>query len=385
MDELEAIIETSAISAVELAASAMAERGHQVHPCPNCGKPMIGAYCAVCGQQRDVHRRSVWGLIHLLVVDVVNFDSRIMRTGVALVARPGEIALAFREGRTQRYLPALRLYLFISLVFFLILGATNLAILQLEVVATPAKIVWDKGKAYMRNPAYDADDEDAKYMPKLIAVSPDKVKQGMYNYSTKVYFFSPIGAHHTNLSKEAREHLAKANVDIKINEDDVPKDKQAGLKKVKQTKNWFEQHFFDGMNRLAADPAALNGSLTTWIPRVLFFLMPAYALLLSLFYIRQRKTFYYVDHLIFSLTIHTFGFVLLLVAAGAAQFLAGGTVALGMMAVAAVYTLIATRRFYRQNWFWTVVKFGFVTFFYTCFFLFPALVAVLALSFFGVS
>lgn len=386
MDELEAIIETSAVSAVELAASAMAERGHEVHPCPNCGKPLIGAYCAVCGQERDTHRRSVWGLVRLLIIDVVSFDSRILRTGTALVAQPGEIACAFREGRTRRYVPALRLYLFVSLIFFVILGATNLAIMQLEVVATPAKLIWENGKAYMNNPAYDPDDEDVKkYVPQRMEVTPEKARKGMFNYSTKIYFFAPIGAHHTNLSREARDRLTKAEINIDIDDSKMSKEQQAGIKKVKETKNWFERHFFDGMNRLAADPAALNGPLTTWIPRVLFFLMPLYALLLSLFYIRQRKTFYYVDHLIFSLTIHTFGFVLLLVAAAAAQFFAGEAVALGTMIVAAIYTLIATRTFYRQNWFWTVVKFAFVTFFYTCFFLIPALVGVLALSFFGVS
>src|SRR5215475_6074259 len=139
MSELEAILETSGAAAVEIAASAMAERGHQVHPCPNCTKPMIGAYCAVCGQERDTHRRSILGLIKVLFEDIASFDSRIMRTGWALVAHPGELASAFREGRTQRYLPALRLYLFVSLIFFLVLGATNLALVQLVVVATPTK------------------------------------------------------------------------------------------------------------------------------------------------------------------------------------------------------------------------------------------------------
>jgi hypothetical protein len=70
---------------------------------------------------------------------------------------------------------------------------------------------------------------------------------------------------------------------------------------------------------LASDPAALNGPLTTWIPRIMFLLLPAYALLLTIFYWRKRKTFYFVDHLVFSLNIHTFGFVLLLGAAAAAQ------------------------------------------------------------------
>lgn len=388
MDELEAIIETSGIAAVEIAATAMAERGARVHPCPNCRKPMIGAYCAICGQERDTHRRSLWGLVRVLVQDIVSFDSRIMRTGWALVTKPGELALAFREGRTQRYLPALRLYLFTSLIFFLLLGVTNIAILQLQVIATPEKVVWVKGKPFVRNPAYDPDDADARYMPKLMPISAESAKKpgGHFSYSSKMYFFAPIGAYHSTLSQEARDRLANASVDVQLGED--AKKARPGQSPAKRKpgaeKSWMEKHIFDGLQRIAADPAALNGSLTTWIPRVLFLLLPLYALLLELFYIRQRKKFYYVDHLIFSLTIHTFGFVLLMLAAAAAQVLSGGMVALGTMLIAGVYTLLATRRFYQQSWFWTVVKFTLVTFFYTCFCLLPALGAVLILGFLNV-
>lgn len=385
MDELEAILETSAASAVEIAATAMAERGHQVHPCPNCRKPMIGAYCAVCGQERDTHRRSVWGLIRLLVIDIVSFDSRILRTGYALVSKPGELALAFREGRTQRYLPALRLYLFVSLIFFLILGVTNIAIMQLLVIATPVKVTWIKGQPYLPNVAYDRDDEDGKFMPKLVPISREKALRpgGHYQYSTKMYFFAPIGAYHADMSPEARSKLGHSNVAIEIGDGPKnPNDEKA--KQAKAWKVWLEKRAFDGVQRLAADPAALNGPLTTWIPRVLFLLLPIYALLLKIFYIRQRKMFLYVDHLIFSLTIHTFGFVLLMLAAVATQFLSGGTVTLGTLIVGGVYTLIATRNFYRQNWFWTVVKFVFVSFFYTCFFLLPALGVVVVLGFLNV-
>ena len=78
------------------------------------------------------------------------------------------------------------------------------------------------------------------------------------------------------------------------------------------------------MARIAADPAALNGPLTTWIPRILFLLLPLYALLLAVFYWRQRKKFYLVDHLIFSLSVHTFLFVALIVDIGLAQLMSDG-------------------------------------------------------------
>jgi Protein of unknown function (DUF3667) len=384
MDDLEAIFETSGAAAVEIAASAMAERGQPVHPCPNCGKPMIGAYCAVCGQERDTHRRSVWGLAKVFFEDLVSFDSRILRTGWALVSRPGELACAFREGRTQRYLPALRLYLFVSLIFFLVLGLGNIAILQLVVVGTPVKVTWINGKAYVPNPAYDNEDPDTQFMPKMVQISKDKATQpgGHYEYSTKVYFFQPIGAYHVTLSQEARDRLSKANFEFD-DEKGRPID-PAKAKKAQAVKSWIETHVFGGLQRLAANPAALNDGLTTWIPRVLFLLLPLYAALLALFYIRQRKKFYFVDHLIFSLTIHTFGFVLLMLAAGAAQFLSGNVVAWGTLVIGGVYALIATRNFYHQNWFWTVVKFASVSFVYVCFFVFPALGVVIALSFLNV-
>lgn len=383
MDDLEAILESGSVAAVEVAASALAQRGGEVHRCPNCGKPVIGAYCAICGQPRDVNRRSIWGLVKVLVEDIASFDSRIMRTGWALVLRPGELASAFREGRTQRYLPALRLYLFVSLIFFLVLGATNLALMQLVVVATPTKITWINGQAYVPNPAYDKDDSDTHFMPKMMKMDNKKALKpgGHYEYSSKVYFFAPIGAYHVNLPAEARQRLKEASVDIEIG--DKPKTPEKA-KAVEKTKSWIEQHVFDGLQRLAADPAALNGPMTTWVPRILFLLMPLYAIWLALFYVRQRKQFFFVDHLIFSLTIHTFGFVLLLAAAGAAQLLPGETVAWGTLAIAGVYGLIATRNFYRQNWFWTAVKFASVSFFYVCFCVMPAFGAVMALSFLNV-
>jgi hypothetical protein len=385
MDELEAILETGGAAAVEIAASSLAERGAKVPNCPNCGKPLIGPFCAICGQPRDTHRRSVWGLIKVLVEDIISFDSRIMRTGWALVTKPGELARAFREGRTQRYLPALRLYLFTSLIFFVVLGATNIALLQLVVTATPTKVTWIKGEPYIANPAYSDSEEMRAVMPKMVKIPKEKASRpgGLFSYSSKIYFFSPIGAYHTSLSAEARKRLEHPNFDVEIDSD--RKATPAQKKKAKEELNgWFSKRIFGGMRRLASDPAALNGSLTAWIPRVLFLLMPLYALLLALFYVRQRRKFFFVDHLIFSLTIHTFGFVLLLAAAGAAQLLPGEAVAWSTLIVATVYTFLAMHRFYEQNWFWTGIKFVTVSFFYMCFCALPALGVVLALSFLNI-
>jgi hypothetical protein len=368
MGDLDAILETSDAAAVEIAASALAERGHAAGKCPNCGAPMIGAYCAVCGQERDTHRRSVWRLLGDLVEDIVSFDSRILRTSVALMAEPGELAVAFREGRPHGYVPALRLYFFVSLIFFLILSASGLAIIQFQVVATPETIVHKANGYFIENTNAQRD----AGTPKLTPISKAKAEEPgtKFGFSARMHYFSPVGLYHSDLSPEARAKLDKYS-----KEGDATAQSREGL--------WVVKRVFDAIDRLAADPAALNEPLTTWMPRVLFLLLPLFALLLMVFYIRQRKDYYFVDHLIFSLNMHSFVFVVLIVAVGVSQILDTGWVAFGALAATGLYLLIAMKRFYAQSWLWTGIKFFSVACIYTFFFLLPALLGVIALSVFG--
>jgi hypothetical protein len=382
MSDMEAILETGAALGIEYAATRLAEEGRPPGNCANCGAPLVGPYCAMCGQGPDMHRRTIRGLAHDLFEDIASFDSRILRTAKALLFQPGELPLAFHEGRTRRYVPALRLYFFVSLIFFLILGGFNIAIMQLQVVAKPLKLTFDaKGNAYMPNPAYDPRDPDQRKLPKVIRLPRNDVARDLahYTYSTQTYFFAPIGAYHSTLPPQALARLKKAQADLgaRINKEKNPK-KRA---EAKALKGWVDRHVFGGMARLASNPAALNEPLTTWIPRVLFLLLPLYALLLALFYWRQRKKFYLVDHLIFSLSVHTFTFVALLAAAGLAQFLSGGTVFWLFLLSIGVYVLLSIRRFYQQNWLWSVVKTLAISGIYTIFFLLPALGGIVAYGF----
>lgn len=377
VDDIEAIIEVGGAAAVEIAASALAERGAKTGTCANCANPLLGAYCAVCGQPTHTARRSVRALLHDFVVDIFNFDSRILRTTRALLFQPGELPSAFRKGRTQPYVPSIRLYLFVSLVFFVLLGVTGIALLQLEDVATPVKIIRDaNGNAFERNPAYDeyvAKDPDVrKYIKPLIPIPKDRATRpgGLFEFSTKSHFFSHIGAYHSALPPAARQQL----LDPRSSNVQGPN---------RAISNWLRRNLYGSINRIAADPAALNGPLTTWLPRALFLLLPLYALLLALFHIRRRKDFYLVDHLVFSLSIHTFSFVALIAAVALAQMFAGGTVALLLFATISLYIFIAMKRFYEQGWIITTIKFVFISGIYTLFFLLPAMAVALALSVFG--
>jgi Protein of unknown function (DUF3667) len=383
-----AVAKLDGASAIEKAASVLAEHGHETGTCHNCTVPTLGPFCAVCGQERDTHRRSVYNLIRDLIEDIVSFDSRILRTAGALLLEPGEIPKAFREGRTVRYMPALRLYFFISLAFFLLLSTAGIAIVQFEVTATPVKLTRDaNGNYFMPNPAYEKDDPDSRMLKPLIPVSKDRATRpgGLFDFTTNEHFFSRIGAYRSRLTPTQRAQLMEDN---SFRVEVVPLSKasaedKAKIEKAKKLGGTIKKNVYSGISRLAADPAALNGPLTVWIPRVLFLLLPLYALLLAVFYWRQRRKFYFVDHLIFSLSVHTFLFVLLVVDVGLAQIMSDSIVIFLTLIALGIYIFIAMKRFYEQGWFWTTTKFVLVSFVYSTFFLAPALAGVIAVSFLG--
>jgi hypothetical protein len=91
-------------------------------PCANCGAPLGGRYCSGCGQEARSLHQPLRGLVAEWAGDVLAFDSRLARTFRRLVRRPGGLTVDVWEGRRARYVPPLRLYLFVSFFFFVILA-----------------------------------------------------------------------------------------------------------------------------------------------------------------------------------------------------------------------------------------------------------------------
>ena len=97
-----------------------ADQTHE--PCLNCGKPLVGQYCAHCGQQNVDRRQPFWILLGDILRETFDVDSRVARTLVALLTRPGFLTAEYCAGRRTKYSPPLRLYLLVSLLFFLSLA-----------------------------------------------------------------------------------------------------------------------------------------------------------------------------------------------------------------------------------------------------------------------
>jgi hypothetical protein len=88
--------------------------------CANCNSTLAGPYCAQCGQHAHSSARSMGTLLHDGWHVLTHVDSRLWRTLGALVGKPGHLTREYFRDHRERYLPPVRLYLVISLLFFAI-------------------------------------------------------------------------------------------------------------------------------------------------------------------------------------------------------------------------------------------------------------------------
>ncbi|HWP95158.1 MAG TPA: DUF4286 family protein [Gammaproteobacteria bacterium] len=92
--------------------------------CANCGARLTGRFCSACGQEDRTWLVSLGHLLHEFAGDLFNFDSRLWRSLWPLVARPGFLTVEYVAGRRMRYIPPVRLYLFVSLLFFALMATS---------------------------------------------------------------------------------------------------------------------------------------------------------------------------------------------------------------------------------------------------------------------
>lgn len=88
--------------------------------CLNCGLEVMGRYCHKCGQENIEPRETFLGLVTHFIYDITHFDGKFFITLKALLLKPGLLSLEYNKGRRVRYVNPIKLYVFISAVFFFI-------------------------------------------------------------------------------------------------------------------------------------------------------------------------------------------------------------------------------------------------------------------------
>lgn len=108
--------------------------------CRNCGAALFGRYCADCSQPADVHVPSTHEIVHEVLEGLTHSDSRLWRSLKCLWFYPGKLTQEFIAGKRASYLPPFRLYLVLSVIFFLLasLSHPHMKVVRLGDAADPA-------------------------------------------------------------------------------------------------------------------------------------------------------------------------------------------------------------------------------------------------------
>jgi hypothetical protein len=281
--------------------------------CGNCGATLMGPYCSNCGQHAHAIARTVSALFDDAWHIVTHVDSRFWQTLYILLFKPGKLTQEYFAERRARYLPPVRLYLVLSVLFF----AFGLAAPEKK-RAPPAVAV----------PAAAA---PVKAAPQGVAA--DKAPAAR---------------------KESRNTIFDIDNcdDIEIPIAWLQNSMRQSCVRSKQDKGQSIEHAF----------------LAT-IPKMMFLFVPMMALVMLILYWRPRR--YYVEHLVFFVHSHAAIFLLLLIEAllGWIAFWADWiTVGDWVMALISLYSVWyvyrAMRVYYGQGRLLTFTKLGAVGFTY---------------------
>ena len=89
--------------------------------CPNCGTTLLGIHCHECGQKKiNPNEFSLRRFLGRAVNDFTDLESsKILRTLVAMIIRPGVLTVEYLAGRRGNFIGPVKLYLTFSALYFL--------------------------------------------------------------------------------------------------------------------------------------------------------------------------------------------------------------------------------------------------------------------------
>ena len=93
--------------------------------CANCGAVVAGPFCSGCGQRTDTHAHSLGHFLSVATEVLTHADARVWATLWPLLMQPGFLTREYFAGRRARYLQPFRLYIVISVLFFLVSALLN--------------------------------------------------------------------------------------------------------------------------------------------------------------------------------------------------------------------------------------------------------------------
>lgn len=392
--------------------------------CENCDAPLYNAYCSVCGQKDLDLKRPVWSLLMELTDNYFAWDGKMIKTLAPLMFMPGYLTKSFFQGQRVRYLPPIRLYILSSILFFITVSITDVAILKIGFIPQErpqAEVLKDQDTAMdngraaieqaLERPNLPASVRESliEKLAEIDAMEARRREQANSNGQTAATSgeLSP----NETASNEGQPGGTKIMIqgggqDRVITMDDAdwdvdvtmfaPMDNEGdqfvpdgmfdeALSELEQEKSELEDKenaiYLDfaadvvrGVNAAAQRPDRLNNALNDWVSTALLILLPLFGLLLRVFYWGKNNAL--IKQMIFSLHFHTYVFLVLTTLLLVERLFSAGLDEWMFYAAVPLYLFIALKVSSGNGWFKTIFKFSMVSLIYSIMFTVTVFLAV---------
>lgn len=280
--------------------------------CLNCGRIVEENFCPHCGQENIVVKEDALHMVSHAIADYFHFEHKFFGTIKPLLLKPGELTKAYVEGKRVSFIHPIRLYIFVSIVFFLVVlggkGTVENKSSKKELPkATTSKssnsrIDTLKVKKKNLSPAQIKEiEESLKYVPNGNGLRDSIIKKAIAQESTGKLDEDSVSVKFGNGKKRNFSTVWKTNdtsvVQYEKNQSALAKDKRDGFIKHYFIKRTLELDQYEHPEEKFLEDLLHN------IPKMMFLLLPMFALILKLVYINKKR--YYYEHLIYSFHIHS--------------------------------------------------------------------------------
>ncbi|NML41002.1 DUF3667 domain-containing protein [Chitinophaga sp. G-6-1-13] len=262
--------------------------------CLNCNTEVPERYCPHCGQENTVQHESFGHLVGHVVADIAHYDSKLLATLKYLTVRPGLLTKEYWAGRRMRYVNPIKLYVFISAVFFFFFLALA-----------------NSHREHNAKPGIETELADVE----MGDIGSDYKSVAEYDAAQAA---KPASQRNTGLEDRIERRLAK-----------MRENKQSGKEVIKEM-------------------------FTHNLPKMMFVLMPLFALMVK--WTHRKRNLLFTDHAIFTIHLHSFLFIILFVGLVLRYFIHDGLPLELAYWGAFLYFVLALKDTYQQSFWKSLVK-----------------------------
>ena len=325
--------------------------------CLNCGTELSGHYCHNCGQENLEIKENFGHLMNHAVSDYFHFDHQFFHTLKPLLFQPGKLTNEYMAGKRMQYLHPIKMYIFISLIFFILIfkkssDEKQSAVVQKKVTTEDVSKV---KKQLAKTNALSPGQKQLIVNAVAKGTAKDSLKNAKQNKDSSLEDkdedtdFTPFG-----LGANIGDTDDSTYAGYLASQQKLPAQERDGF-----FRRLYEQKMFGYKKYGSRAKEIFYDDFKHNVPKMMFLQLPLFALILLIAFRRNRK--YYVEHLIFSFHLHCFMFLSLTISILLQFFIPNGWELAGWISFAinigiVVYIYKALKAVYHRSRWRTISK-----------------------------